>query len=276
MSGGDSGGMAATIPLLLNSRSFLLSAACSLTTSLGWPIIPRTVYVSLLAPFTFLLFMIVELPVLVAGMVLGCETEGRTSVCEWDFSTRACPASNASLKTPASRSPCTITWKRRNPFLNCHHLSLKPSSHEAKSSKPGVIANNLGRSCSIKLVRKPYNEVRAKNQRHLYLWSIDSCQETISHQLQVQLLVCPHNMLLVPVNFRCMQIMSLWFSCDKVRKQMRGKKHEMWQIWCTAEVEGKVDYQRFISSCEAVEAIMKACNTTIAMESENYYPDPLA
>lgn len=165
MSGGDSGAMAATIPLLLNSRSFLLSAACSLTKSLGWPIIPRTVYMSLLAPFTFLLFMIVELPVLVAGMVLGCETEGRTCICEWDFSTWACPASNASLKTPASRSPCTITWKRRNPFLNCHHLSLKPSSHEAKSSKPGVIANNLGRSCSIKLVRKPYNEVRAKESK---------------------------------------------------------------------------------------------------------------
>lgn len=164
MSGGDSGAMAATIPLVLNSRSFLLSAACSLTTSLGWPIIPRTVYISLLAPFTLLLFMIVKLPVLVAGMVLGCETEGRTTVCEWDFSRGACPASNASLKTPASCSPCTITWKRRNPFLNCHHLS-EALSHEAKSSKPGVIANNLGRSCSIKLVRKPYNEVHAKESK---------------------------------------------------------------------------------------------------------------
>jgi hypothetical protein len=51
-------------------------------------------------------------------------------------------------------------------------------------------------------------------------------------------------------------------NCDKF-----GAEHKL--------REGKVDYQCFISSCEAVEAIMKACNTTTAMESENYYPNPL-
>ncbi len=52
-----------------------------------------------------------------------------------------------------------------------------------------------------------------------YLWGIDTCQEAFPHQLQVQLLVCPDNMLLVPI-FHIQALNKI--PCVKMRKCLRN------------------------------------------------------
>jgi hypothetical protein len=57
--------------------------------------------------------------------LLGVETKERAASCDFDFSRCICPASSALLKTPASRSPCTITWSTTKSYTVIH---LNPST----------------------------------------------------------------------------------------------------------------------------------------------------